>query len=88
MPRPDVVFYLDMTAEQASARNAGTERYERREFQEKVKECFETLWNENWVSIDATRDPDAVLEQLCTAAKPVLESLTDRPVSCSLWNVY
>ncbi len=41
LPQPDRVFFLNLSEEAAAARgDYGQERYEKKEFQEKVKEIF------------------------------------------------
>ena len=48
VPAPDVVLYLDVKAEVAGKRGGyGEERYEKEEFQSKVRAVFEELWSED-----------------------------------------
>lgn len=58
LPRPDLCVFLDIAAEDAASRGGyGTEKYERKEMQDRVRELFETLMQrkegEDFVRIDA-----------------------------------
>ena len=55
LPKPDLVFFLDVAPELASSRkDYGSERYEKVEFQKKVYSVFQTLFEDNFRRIDAT----------------------------------
>ncbi|CAO2647295.1 Nn.00g082170.m01.CDS01 [Neocucurbitaria sp. VM-36] len=44
LPRPDVCIFLDISAEDAAKRGGyGTEKYEKKDMQDRVRELFETL---------------------------------------------
>jgi dTMP kinase len=65
--RPDAVFFLDVSAEVAEQRGGyGSERYEKREFQVKVREQFQKV---------ATRVPDSLWHVIDAA--PALDSVTE-----------
>ena len=54
LPRPDIVFFLDVSGEEAQKRGGyGEERYERKEFQ--VSFLFSVLYSENSLQIKYTR---------------------------------
>jgi dTMP kinase len=58
LPRPDICIFLDIAAEDAAKRGGyGTEKYEKKEMQDRVRELFETLMQRNegedFVRIDA-----------------------------------
>ena len=58
LPRPDLCLFLDISAEDAAKRGGfGTEKYEKKEMQDRVRELFETLMQkkegEDFVRIDA-----------------------------------
>jgi len=58
LPRPDLCVFLDISAEDAAKRGGyGTEKYEKKEMQDRVRELFETLMErkegEDFVRIDA-----------------------------------
>ena len=49
LPRPDLVFYLDISTKDAIARASfGNERYEKAEFQERVAEIYKQLKSDDW----------------------------------------
>lgn len=51
LPEPDVVLFIDLPAEVAAARAGyGEERYEKLEFQVKVRKMFDQLYNPStWI---------------------------------------
>ncbi|USP72857.1 Thymidylate kinase [Curvularia clavata] len=58
LPRPDLCLFLDISAEDAAKRGGfGTEKYEKKDMQDRVRELFETLMQkkegEDFVRIDA-----------------------------------
>jgi dTMP kinase len=58
LPRPDLCIFLDISAEDAAKRGGyGTEKYEKKEMQDRVRELFETLMQrkegEEFVRINA-----------------------------------
>ncbi|KAH8731967.1 thymidylate kinase-domain-containing protein [Phaeosphaeriaceae sp. PMI808] len=65
LPRPDLCIFLDISAEDAAKRGGyGTEKYEKKEMQDRVRELFETLMQrkegEDFVRIDAGPSVDVV----------------------------
>lgn len=49
LPSPDVVFYLDISTEDAMTRASfGGERYEKAEFQKRVAEVYKQLKSDDW----------------------------------------
>ncbi|KAJ6478583.1 thymidylate kinase [Mycena vitilis] len=65
LPAPDITLFLDISPEKARQRGGyGEERYEHEELQRKVRACFgeisEEFTAEQWVTIDAGRDQEAV----------------------------
>lgn len=63
LPKPDVVFYLKANSikELESRGDYGLERYEKIEFQEKVKRIYEeNLFDSEWVSIDAIQPKEEI----------------------------
>jgi len=65
LPRPDLCVFLDISAEDAAKRGGyGTEKYEKKEMQDRVRELFETLMErkegEDFVRIDAGSSLDDV----------------------------
>jgi dTMP kinase len=58
LPRPDLCVFLDISADDAAKRGGyGTEKYEKKEMQDRVRELFETLMQskegEDFVKVDA-----------------------------------
>lgn len=58
LPRPDLCIFLDISAEDAAKRGGyGTEKYEKKDMQDRVRVLFETLMQrkegEDFVRIDA-----------------------------------
>jgi len=58
LPRPDLCLFLDISADDAAKRGGyGTEKYERKDMQDRVRELFETMMQkkegEDFVRIDA-----------------------------------
>ncbi|KAI4645794.1 hypothetical protein J4E93_005372 [Alternaria ventricosa] len=58
LPRPDLCLFLDISADDAAKRGGyGTEKYEKKEMQDRVRELFETMMQkkegEDFVRIDA-----------------------------------
>ena len=90
LPAPDAIIYLDITPENAALRgNYGEERYEKIDFQIKVREKFMTLKEEDegklpWYVLDATKSIDELQEEIQNIAKKVLEDNKDKQVK-SLW---
>jgi dTMP kinase len=65
LPRPDLCVFLDISAEDAAKRGGyGTEKYEKKEMQDRVRELFETLMGrkegDDFVRIDAASGLDMV----------------------------
>lgn len=69
LPRPDVAVFLDISAEDAAKRGGyGTEKYEKKEMQDRVRELFETLMQRkegsDLVRIDAGKGLEEVQEKI------------------------
>jgi len=74
LPRPDVLMYLELSLEAASARGGfGEERYETTEMQQSVKRCFEDMKEEWWDVLDANRDMDVIHEEVVEIAMRAVE---------------
>ncbi|KAF8907804.1 thymidylate kinase-domain-containing protein [Mucidula mucida] len=94
LPRPDLVVFLDISAEAARARGGyGSERYEKEEMQEKVRRVFEALREEgdkdgemevNWVAVNAGRDKEAVSDDMWRHVERLVDGI-ERPVG-KLWS--
>jgi dTMP kinase len=61
LPAPDLVLFLDLPAEVAQARAGyGEERYERVEFQARVRQLFKALQDDTWAIVDGNQTPEAL----------------------------
>eukprot|EP00127_Corallochytrium_limacisporum_P005126 Clim_evm32s199 gene=Clim_evmTU32s199 len=82
LPNPDAVFFLELSMEEASKRGEyGAERYEKEEFQKKVREVFYQVKKPEWISIDAARTVDEVADDIIVQAKEVVKKAENRPIS-------
>ncbi|WP_313694082.1 dTMP kinase [Halorarum halobium] len=64
---PDATLYFDLDPETAAARAGATNKFERAEFLESVRENYERLIDsepERFVRIDASRSPERVLDSV------------------------
>jgi dTMP kinase len=69
LPRADLCIFLDISAEDAAKRGGyGTEKYEKKEMQDRVRELFETLMQrkegEDFVRINAGSSLENVQEKV------------------------
>jgi len=73
LPAPDAVFFLKADPQSVKARaEYGEERYEKIEFQEKVKSQFDKFsTDEFWHSIDASRDIETIHEELMSKFRKI-----------------
>lgn len=85
LPAPDIVLFLDLQVDQAKLRaDFGSERYEKEEFQERVRENFLALSREEgeqWKFVDASQTEDEVQELIRDLA---LETVQSVPSTISL----
>ena len=85
LPSPDVVFYLNLSIENAMERGGfGQERYEKKDFQMKVKEKFQLLKDESWIMIDANNSKDIIHQEIIEYSKKILEKNQYYPIK-KLW---
>jgi len=90
LPSPDCVIYLDMPVADAARRgNFGEERYEKIDFQIKVREQFMALKDEDvgkipWFTLDASRSREEIHAEIVGIVQHVVESVAGRPVA-PLW---
>lgn len=74
LPRPDLLIFLDLPVESASAREGyGEERYEKNEFQIKVRNCFQSLVDDSWTFAEGT----GTIEQVSARIQDVIDSQID-----------
>lgn len=73
LPAPDVVFFLNLTPEQAASRGGyGSERYETTEIQAKVRAQFDALQDFSWRIVDASRSVEEVQVEVTSEAEKAL----------------
>lgn len=90
LPAPDVIIYLDMPVEEAATRGQfGEERYEKIDFQMKVREQFMNLkaaddGKLSWYTIDARNTIDEIHAEIKAIAEKTIENVGDKPV-LKLW---
>lgn len=82
LPLPDLTMFLDLDAQTAAARGGyGEERYEKLEFQAKVREAFTRVSQDvkshggRWVTIDASKTLDQVTDDIHKAVQRVTSSI-------------
>jgi dTMP kinase len=83
LPSPDVVVYLDITAEEAKRRGGyGQERYEKAEFQEKVRDGYDHFRNASpiWKSLPAEWDKEELQEQIKKLVLDTIDQVKDKPL--------
>lgn len=83
LPQPDIVLFLDLDIEKSKKRGAfGSERYEKTEFQKKVRRCF-LEWakmDTTFALIDADQTIEDVTQNLLTKVMPVIKSVAEKPI--------
>ncbi|KAJ6640573.1 Thymidylate kinase [Pseudolycoriella hygida] len=84
--KPDLVLYLTLTCEAMLSRKGfGNERYENKEFQKKVRECFEKLYDSSyWQNVDANRSEMDLTQVLAKYADETILSMSNKPLKL-LW---
>lgn len=75
LPKPDAVLFVDLPVEVAAARAGyGEEVYEKKEFQQKVREAFLKLKDDSWRSIDGTKSQEEMLKDALFIIKSLQSS--------------
>jgi dTMP kinase len=93
LPQPDVVLFMHLSVDAASARGGfGLERYEEAGFQTKVHSQFDVLAREAnaacpglWQAIDGSGSVEEVHERVWRAAETAVVASVGQPVQ-SLWS--
>jgi dTMP kinase len=87
LPRPDVILFLDISPDEAAKRGGfGTEKYEVKKMQDRVRELFAELREgpdkNDFLRIDAGRSFEEVEEEIWKAALGVFERVdgTNEPL--------
>ncbi|KAJ3045515.1 hypothetical protein HDV00_009170 [Rhizophlyctis rosea] len=83
---PDLVIYLDLSPSDAASRgDFGTERYEKVEFQEKVRAIFRNLADKQWKIIDANKSVDVLQNETREFVDQALDKVGSAPLLNGLW---
>jgi dTMP kinase len=95
LPAPDIIIYLDIPVEDASQRgNYGEERYEKTDFQMKVREKFMTLKDNDdnfysnptkWYVIDARKSINDIHQEIVKIAEEAVGQVEYKPIGL-LWS--
>ena len=74
LPRPDLVCFLDVSAEEARKREGfGEEAYEKEEFQAKVRKNYEQLMDDNWKHVNTdNKSVDDVYEEVSAIVRAAI----------------
>lgn len=83
LPKPDMVVYLEASRqEQALREGFGDERFERSDFQDKIRDTYEKLirnCNEQWLRVDVNnKSPDEVLDIVIAPLRKQIERAARR----------
>lgn len=88
---PDAIIYLDMPVEDAMKRgDFGAERYEKKDFQEKVRDSFLALKKKDeggtlaWHRIEARQSKEDLHKEILTLVNTIIEGTGDKPLQ-ALW---
>ncbi len=77
LPMPDLVCYLDVSPDEAVKRGGfGEERYEKRDFQERVRSNYRQLMDETWRVVDTD---GKTLDQVYTEVKSIVMEAIKSP---------
>jgi len=84
LPKPDLVCFLDVSEEVAKARaDFGGERYEKTEFQSKVRNNYNLLSDKSWKFVNADKTLDEVHKDIYDVINPEIKKVKE-PVG-KLW---
>ena len=84
LPRPDLCLFLDISTEEAAKRGGfGTERYERQELQDRVRELYKEMRRhdderEDIITIDAGRAPEEVEKDIIDTVRSASPRAVER----------
>ena len=87
LPQPDLVIYLDIPIRELEKReDYGNERYERSEFQNRVRESFKIFEkDENWACFDASQSILDISKQIETKVMDTMKQRKDHKLEL-LWS--
>ncbi|XP_018419445.1 PREDICTED: thymidylate kinase isoform X3 [Nanorana parkeri] len=88
LPKPDIVLFLDISAEAAAKRgDFGNERYETSAFQKMVQKRYAELMEDrslNWQVIDAAQSMEEVHSAIRQLSEDIIQEAKDQPLG-KLW---
>nr|XP_053644340.1 thymidylate kinase-like isoform X1 [Cherax quadricarinatus] len=85
LPKPDLVLYLDVSEKDVQKRGQfGAERYEKEEFQKRVRANYELLKDDTWRIIDASLSIDKLQEVIKEEVLKVINKTKDEKIP-ELW---
>uniref|UniRef100_A0A915JSU6 Thymidylate kinase n=1 Tax=Romanomermis culicivorax TaxID=13658 RepID=A0A915JSU6_ROMCU len=74
LPKPDIVFYMDLSpALAADRKDYGEEKYEHLHFQKSVYEKFKELEDPTWKILDASKTIEEINKQIVAVSDRILE---------------
>lgn len=86
LPQPDLIIFLDLEPTVFQNRTSfGVERYEKYEFQSKVRQIYFQLQDEKWMLINATQNVKVIEKEIREKVEPLLTSVLDKSV-VFLWD--
>ncbi|KAG2442410.1 hypothetical protein HXX76_002496 [Chlamydomonas incerta] len=87
LPAADLVVYLDLDPEQSAARGGfGSERYEKVEFQKKVRSQYGALADGRWLRLDASQPAEQLQAQVAAAVQRAVERAAAGEPLGRLWD--
>ncbi|XP_024420047.1 thymidylate kinase [Desmodus rotundus] len=88
LPKPDLVMFLQLQLEEAVKRGEfGCERYENRDFQERVLQRFHQLMGDrtlNWKMVNASRSIEDVHKEIRMLSEEAIQATAQKPLE-ELW---
>ena len=86
LPKPDLVCFLDVSAEEARKRGGfGKEKYEESGFQARVRENYLKLREDNWKTVNTDKKSvEEVYTELSALVRAEMERQDNRPLDL-LW---
>ncbi|KAM5325847.1 thymidylate kinase isoform 1-T1 [Glossophaga mutica] len=88
LPKPDLVMFLHLQLEEAVKRaEFGGERYENRDFQERVLQRFHQLIRDgtlNWKVVNASGSVEDVHKEICMLSEEAIQAAAQKPLG-QLW---
>ncbi|RIA93537.1 dTMP kinase [Glomus cerebriforme] len=89
---PDVIFFMDLTAEEAEKRGGfGEERYEKKSLQEKVRKIFYMLKEKDsdkdslWRILNANQSVELLHKRIVEYSLKLIEKCSQLPLKEDLW---